>query len=224
MTDHKDLIKRLRDIDDDMNDDYGGGKGPSLFREAADTLESATAEHCAVVKPLEWVPRWNGKDGTAETELGTYSVGNIHGTWTWFLSTIRDEHDEIIKGVGAKNTEKSTRAAAQADYERRIIASLNGIRPASEVAAEAQAATIEAVYERMFPKNDPSDWTDFAKDRAGLAVQLRDALHTDETRAVLERIRAEAVQAERERCAKVAASFGCCHVPDEIAAAIKEGE
>lgn len=48
-TDLKELIERLRSVDADMNDEYGGGKGPSLFQEAADALE---AELCAFVKPL----------------------------------------------------------------------------------------------------------------------------------------------------------------------------
>jgi uncharacterized Zn finger protein len=36
-------------------------------------------------------------------------------------------------------------------------------------------------------------------------------------------VQAAVAAAERERNAKAAQSFGCCHVPQEIAAAIREG-
>ena len=140
MTDYKELIERLRSVDADMNDEYGGGKGPSLFRETADALE---ADICAVVKPLVWKDggngRWAAWDGYFVIQFMTEPFQSLEtGKPTRFcLMRVNADNRYFSRMEEAK-------AAAQADYEARILSAIT-IRPASEVWAEAHAAAIEAV-------------------------------------------------------------------------------
>lgn len=89
------------------------------------------------------------------------------------------------------------------------------IRSASDIAAEARAGAIEAAARNV----------EAAVSNGVFIGKLTDhvrALHDTDTLAAIERIKEQAMEEERERCATIAEDFGCCHVPAEIAKAITE--
>lgn len=84
------------------------------------------SEHTKIrVKPLEWESRQAGAnvDFTAESAVGLYEVGTVHTGHAAILRKIGDgDYEDIVlvRGVGAEKA----KAAAQADYERRIISAI----------------------------------------------------------------------------------------------------
>jgi len=192
MTDLKELIERLRSVDADMNDENGGGKGPSLFQEAADALE---AKLCAVVKPLEWHIK---PDTTykAEGVAGVYEVyPNQQGNWTLDDGMSVSGHEIPCAAKEAGNKEEA----------KRTISTLT-IRSASDVAAEARAGAIEAAAGGIVNLPLPYErWSDGQCGAVLVALQKHAdsirALHDTDTLAAIERIKEQARQEERERIA-----------------------
>lgn len=104
----------------------------ALLEEALGLIDRRTAPSAAQeagwkVKPLEW-RRPTGCDtlSKVETIVGTYRVHTYpeaNGVWFWRLS------DESSYSVTVKNgeapTEEDAKAAAQADYERRVLSALS---------------------------------------------------------------------------------------------------
>jgi hypothetical protein len=84
-----------------------------LLQERADEIERLRA--APKVKPLEW------DDVQADSVFGVYDFGRIGGIWTLRL----DGHD-IETGVSTnyRTAAGDAKAAAQADYERRILSAL----------------------------------------------------------------------------------------------------
>ncbi|WP_144223182.1 hypothetical protein [Mesorhizobium amorphae] len=75
------------------------------------------------VKALEWEQRWNANGPVfyAKTSIDWYIVATAsgegcQGTWYWFVA------GDTIKGWA--NSESEAKAAAQADYERRVLSAL----------------------------------------------------------------------------------------------------
>lgn len=76
-------------------------------------------ELAVTVKPLEWTKAADGDLSRAETIIDTYRVWTHHesdGRWFWCLTGVVDGH--------AKD-EATAKAAAQADYEQRILSALS---------------------------------------------------------------------------------------------------
>ena len=107
---------------------------------AADALE---ADLCAVVKPMEWKDggngRWAAWDGYFVIQFMKEPFQSIEtGKPTRFcLMRVNADNRYFSRLEEAK-------AAAQADYEARIISAIT-IRSASDVAAEARADAINAL-------------------------------------------------------------------------------
>lgn len=75
------------------------------------------------VKALEW----KGLVPKAETIVGEYSIGRIGGSWNvWLTKHVGSYDTHIASGetVGFEEALTEAKAAAQADYERRIISAL----------------------------------------------------------------------------------------------------
>lgn len=92
---------------------------------------------CAAVKPLVWEPAINNKPWhSAKAPWGWYYAQWDDETNAWFASLEMGEVEgPIILTVKDVDTVETAKAAAQADYERRIISALI-IRPESEVRAD----------------------------------------------------------------------------------------
>ena len=66
------------------------------------------------VKPLEWRDTSYG-DCFADSHVGRYQACAVHGGWLWYLSP---------NPKGALQSRDEAKAAAQADYEARILSCL----------------------------------------------------------------------------------------------------
>lgn len=106
--------------------------------EATDALTAAFAAMpgpVARVMALEWAPVVaDGRDIEAVTEFGKYTIsvdssfaGGTHYLWTPDQREYDDEHSSEHRGM------TSAKAAAQADYEARILSALT---PAPDLASE----------------------------------------------------------------------------------------
>lgn len=71
-----------------------------------------------IVKPLEWENF--GLEMWADGIVGRYFISGHNGNWAWSF----DDEDSYLHGLHASD-EASAKAAAQADYERRILSALN---------------------------------------------------------------------------------------------------
>lgn len=221
MTDTKGLIERARQCRKTQRE--GVLSVPDtldVVDELADALEAALAREsklraeverlkaqAVAVKPLIWGHHPAGL--IASTGMGS----------AYIIDTREASRPRWLKwpdGYGLdRDTLEGMQAAAQADYEARILSAIT-IRSASDVAAEARAGAIEEAADTAYQWWDDED-----------AQELRDtirALHDIDTLAAIERIKDQARQEERERCANIAEDLGCWFVPEEITAEIREGE
>jgi hypothetical protein len=100
--------------------------------EILDALQAAPSP-VAVVKPLGW-----GRSG-AKTPFGNYIVTcEDHDSDTvWFVMF----GGRVVSSLGAHSTEAEAKAAAQADYERRILSAIT-IRSEAEIRADERAKVI----------------------------------------------------------------------------------
>lgn len=217
--DMKELIERRREGFTGLADQ---------MRDVADALE---ADLCAVVKPLVWKYYRDPKEASeARTQIGNWAIWEINGVAYCY-------GPDDICGKLCGDSIDDAKAAAQADYESRILSALN-IRSASDVAAEARAGVIEAAKKRLFTSacfhsdiGDPSKSSVFLEARSDI-----NHLHDTDTLAAIERIKEQARKEERERCANIAenqwrhwsgnSSGVSCDASacENIAKAIKEGE
>jgi len=102
--------------------DGGNSFAQDEARKRADAIIAALP---GMIKPLEWEFRYNRKDMWCDTPLGTFSIGNIHGTWMWFHLTAREDQEYTFKGcAGAlgRNSKANAKKAAQAHYTAQIMA------------------------------------------------------------------------------------------------------
>ena len=74
------------------------------------------------IKPLDW--HGMGFFYTAYTILGDYFVSGLDGKWRWYF----EDEDPILEGK-CEGSEEAAKAAAQADYEARILEALEFIEP-----------------------------------------------------------------------------------------------
>lgn len=149
MTDNKELIERARDPESRKN-----GRIWALCEELIDALEAAQAQtqEAVAVKPLEWEDHpLNGEPvlSSAETQLGTYficdDVDDFSGA---YLDFVTHKDAKWWESVSAKSEQiachhhddniEPLKAAAQADYERRILSAITA-RPAADALEAAQA-------------------------------------------------------------------------------------
>lgn len=75
------------------------------------------------VKPLEWERRGKSEDWFADAEVGRYEVGLVHHRYVMTLRRISDGQWEDTRFTCGSGVE-AAKAAAQADYERRILSAL----------------------------------------------------------------------------------------------------
>ena len=112
------------------------------------------------VKALEW-----GEECSTEfraVSMGIlYHVGFYDGSWCF----LGQEY----------YTPEAAKAAAQADYETRILAAIEPAPDHSEWNAAIEAAAKEA-KERLYPKNPQDDWTEYAKIHAAAAINVSAAI------------------------------------------------
>lgn len=97
---------------------------PPSFEQMANRIEELEAERCVEVRPPEWEKCGDGYK--AQTVLGEYHVhptpnprNNKHAVY--FLCAYRKSWS-----IGYPDNVKLAKAAAQADYEARILAELTG--------------------------------------------------------------------------------------------------
>ena len=175
--------------------------GPqALYTEARKEIEALAAENarlassepaCAAVKPLAWEPSINNRPWhSAKAPWGWYYAQWDDETEAWFASLEMGEIEEpIILLPSDVPTIDDAKAAAQADYEARILSAIT-LRTEAEVRAEAWVAAIEAAANAAFdPKWKPKCSTDWVLAR--VAGDIR-AMTTDDASASLDRIKAEA--------------------------------
>lgn len=179
---------------------------------STDALE-AQAEQAAVVKPLEW--RYTSKG----TDLPRYEAEVKEIGYTYTLAFDARANDDtawmvfIYGNWDCHPTIEAAKAAAQADYERRILSAIT-IRSETEIRADERAKVIEEVVPMMrhlenvvggilsklddvlAPDDDslPSihsnaqtpDWfVEAARASCYSVIQLR-AIHTDASRKIAE--------------------------------------
>ena len=101
------------------------------------------AERGLLVKPLEW------GHGEAHCPLGVYKIDSGQASaggrwWSWALNP--DENDPFFMWQNANNadSEEAAKAAAQADYEARILAVLDDLGEPPAVQAHVAKAVAEA--------------------------------------------------------------------------------
>ena len=126
-----DLVERLNE------EGLGFGIGPALLcQEAAaeiTRLRAALAEKMAVkVKPLEWIKHPTAEIWRCDTMIGTYKVFGLGPTPSWDFDGLDD------KGIALTKTSVSTsadvaKAAAQADYDSRILTAVEAVPTSSRV-------------------------------------------------------------------------------------------
>jgi len=83
------------------------------------TLDPKGLEAAVSVKALKWGRRARNGDTYAESVVGQYGVGEVHARHVAILRTI--DGDKVIARVAGFEQAK---AAAQADYEARILSAL----------------------------------------------------------------------------------------------------
>jgi hypothetical protein len=75
------------------------------------------------VKPLVWRERPNG-DWRAHTIVGCYDAGRIHSRFWAMLRYVDPGAQDQDHVVLARGTLEAAQAAAQADYESRVLSAL----------------------------------------------------------------------------------------------------
>lgn len=125
---NNDIAIELMDAAADA-DTAGRPADARFMRLAADRLSALSPR----VKALEWSVRAKNGDTTAQSVVGEYSVGEVHGSHMAMLRV--GERDARIARVAGFEQAK---AAAQADYERRILSAI-------EVSAAPRVVTDEEV-------------------------------------------------------------------------------
>jgi hypothetical protein len=100
-----------------------------------DRLASPRAVEGVVVKALEWERTSNGRDWSAESVVGTYSVWCIGSRYIADIRQIKG--DQWVDTIIAPNEVSASpaKAAAQADFEARILSCLSTPSPDEEEAA-----------------------------------------------------------------------------------------
>lgn len=77
------------------------------------------------VKGLDWTRRQRRLDEwKAHTSVGMYEVGEVHGRWSAVLRYVDSDCQAEDVVVGRFDSPDEAKAAAQADYERRILSAL----------------------------------------------------------------------------------------------------
>lgn len=116
-----------------------GEKPASALRDAIyDALASASASDAGQrpkVKPLKWRPkRLSAREETdwyADSPVGQYAVGIVSGKPTAILRSLAGDDGVADKRLpGKPATIEAAKAAAQADYEARILSALDVPEPA----------------------------------------------------------------------------------------------
>lgn len=133
--------------------------GASLGEEIADLRNGAV---CAAVKPLKWEPSIIGKPWhSAQAPWGFYYAQWDDEIGAWFASLEMGEVEApIILQPSDVETIDAAKAAAQADYERRILSTLT-LRSDAELRAEAVSATWSAAIKAetaWSPETNSTPW------------------------------------------------------------------
>jgi len=117
------------------------------IREASDAIEALQAEQCVEVTALEWGKRIQKERPIrfiTNSTCGRYQVTEwLDGSGYVVCFMGRFGRHERIEAPTSAGGSEPLKAAAQADYEQRILSTIT-TRPASEVRAEAHAAAVEA--------------------------------------------------------------------------------
>lgn len=145
-----DILKRLEERDiSAWNDAYScrarGAEAAARIRELEAELDALREARGGRVKPLVWkkeIPSANPSysPNIAWTEFGLI-YANEHAFWF--------EGEEAVKCQGCRET---TKAAAQADYERRILAALE---PAPVTVGEAARVLLGGIPNPIFDQLKP---------------------------------------------------------------------
>lgn len=184
------------------------------IEDAADAIEAMAAENarlaarepmCAAVKPLEWTVR-HGQYEHLQAEgpfpnrspLPDYIIGSNDGKTEWYWCNFGEWNNSPLP------SEDAAKAAAQADFKARILSAIT-LRPEAEVRAEAWAAALEAAADEQRRKADhwmkraheigtgdgrhPADGRVAGHLSAEASIR---AMITDDARAALDRLKAEA--------------------------------
>jgi hypothetical protein len=101
---------------------------PSPRRSQANALSTPTAPELAVkVKPLEWRGDWAGEGEVAQTDIKNYRYQRFGDGFDLLIDGHRTK--PYIHGVRETHpTIEAAKAAAQADYEARILSALSSVR------------------------------------------------------------------------------------------------
>ncbi|TNE46870.1 MAG: hypothetical protein EP341_09620 [Sphingomonadales bacterium] len=168
MTDRNELIEQCPRC---------GGYGFGCYEcTPSDDIE---AEQCAVVvEPLKWhSEEFKGNRPSVRNLMDLVDYEIVFRDNVWFSLSFHGEFETL----------ESAKAAAQADYEQRILSTIT-IRPASEVAAEARAEAIEAAKAEIKPYRHVTTSVPFSMSLHDIENSI-DALHTPNTLAALERMK-----------------------------------
>ncbi len=122
---------------------------------AADPVTNADSHQRVTVNPLGWVKHPTAPIWRADTAIGSYKVFTTHGV-TWDFDSATDRNDRTSET--AKDADAAF-AAAQADYEARILSALDAQPDTSaladaamrEAAGETAAKFLHDLFLRKFP-------------------------------------------------------------------------
>lgn len=186
---------------------------------AAEAARDAAIAGAVRVKPLEWVARYAKYDGGRE-HFGTGVFGHWYG-----IKREKNRAWSVSHHIGSKRIEvgfypdlESAKAAAQADYERRILAALEP-NPAEQDREALVAATLERAeneIERLLsdPTEEEQDklvnaaLTDFEHGSRNEAVRLyRGVIHALATHAQTDALAAVRREARAEGMRKAADDY-----------------
>lgn len=193
MTNHRELIRSARAYLNGLHGNTALKVGPNMLAnmlaDVTNALEASEAQ-CVEVKPLEWWVSDTG-DACCDTPLGRYQIqkGGSRYCMMPAMALWRKERLDDPVSPSYHRTEKSAKAAAQSDYERRILSAISA-RSASGVRAEATAAALGAAADAL----DEDSYADIA------AIET---LTTADAAAWLQRREDEV----REECAVIADRF-----------------
>lgn len=100
--------------------DHGDAPSTGSMRSALTAALPLLSQRAGVtVKPLEWSNR--GDDWYAESQVGQYAVGLVHGSFVAMLRGIMSGNmDDLRIEAQPFDDADEAKAAAQADYERRV--------------------------------------------------------------------------------------------------------
>ncbi len=158
------------------------------------------------VKPLVWVKHPSVDIWRADTAFGTYKVFGLGPTQSWDFDSFSDLNDKTSKSAESVTAAK---AAAQADYNARILSALT---PDPDRMLALTAAAYEDAAKEIDCGGCYGKCLVSGECHAEMALDIR-ALTPSDALAALSRIEAQAESRGMRKAAEIAEKTGTCLLP-----------